>query len=86
MSDEKALIPVEEKLVDFYGDDLTAALVSVGDDQVVYVPLRPICDYLGIDWASQYKRLQRDPGLWEQIRSVVITTTEASKRSPFVSR
>ncbi|WP_188092600.1 RhuM family protein [Azospirillum sp. B21] len=30
-----------------------------------YVPLKPICDNLGIDWSSQHKRVKRDPVLNE---------------------
>lgn len=77
MSEEKALVPVEERQVDFYGDDLTAALVG-SDDQgrpLVYVPVRPICDFLGVDWSSQRQRILRDPVLADEIQRVVVTTT-----------
>jgi hypothetical protein len=72
---EKALVPVEQKQVIFYEDEITAVLVKAGDQQEVYVPLRPICDLLGIDWRSQYRRIQRDPVLSKYMAGVVITTT-----------
>lgn len=72
MSEEKALVPVEQKQVTFYGDELTAVLVENG---VVYIPIRPICDYLGVDWSSQRQRIIRDLVLSEVAKGVVVTTT-----------
>ncbi len=50
MSEETtALMPVEERQVEFYGDKITAVLLPTGDDsQQIYVPIRPICNYLGL--------------------------------------
>lgn len=49
MAEESStLVPVEERTVVFYEDQLTAILVQEDDRQQVYVPLRPICDYLGV--------------------------------------
>ena len=63
MSDEKALIPIEEQKVDFYGDEITTALVNVSGCTMMYVPIRPICEYLGLIWSGQFERIQRDPVL-----------------------
>jgi hypothetical protein len=86
MSDEKTLVLVAEKQVDFYGDVLTAALVRVGEDSVVYVPIRPICDYLGLNWSAQYRRIQRDLVLSKAAMSVAVTATDivAGSRRPHV--
>ena len=57
LSDEQesqALIPIQEKRVNFYGDEIIAMLVEVGGERQVYVPVRQLCHHLGIDWASQY--------------------------------
>ena len=75
MSEEKALLPIEQRDVDFYGDPLTAVLIRTGDTERAYVPIRPLCDFLGIDWASQRKRILRDPVLAEALQRVVIMTT-----------
>lgn len=74
---QQALVPIEERQVDFYGDDITAALVEVGNQEQpqIYVPLRPLCDYLGLDWSSQLKRTRRDEVLADALNSVVIMTT-----------
>jgi hypothetical protein len=68
---EQALTPIEVRTVEFYGDQITGALVRAGDEPEVYVPIRPICDYLGLDWSSQRQRLNRDEVLAEGV--VVIT-------------
>lgn len=78
----KALVPVEEKHVDFYGDELTAALVQEQEASTpqVYVPIRPICEHLGLAWPSQYSRIRRDPVLAEAATSVTVTVTETGQR------
>lgn len=80
MSDEgKALIPVEEKTVDVYGDEVPAVLVQVDDSgrPLVYVPVRPICDYLGVAWSAQRLRINRDPVLSETTERVIVTITDS---------
>ena len=76
-----ALVPIQEKTVEFYGDSITAALVKVepGQAEQVYVPIRPICEYLGLDWSAQYRRIKRDEVLVEKLLSVAITATERGK-------
>lgn len=72
----QSLQVIEQKTVLFYEDEIVAVVVDEAGRQQIYVPLRPICDYLGLDWASQYKRVRRDPVLSEATNSVVVTTTE----------
>ena len=57
MSEEDALIPVEQRQVAFYGDDLIAIR---GNDGHVYVAIGQMCDALGIDRASQTRRIRSD--------------------------
>ncbi len=78
---EKALQPLEQKTVIFYEDEITAVLVAEDEKQEVYVPVRPICDFLGIDWSSQRRRISRDPVLSESTMSVVITATDIDPQS-----
>lgn len=75
--EKAALVPIEEKEVDFYGDTIIAVLVDIeGRDQPrIYVPVRPITNYLGIDWSAQYRRIKRDPILSKEIEGVAVTTT-----------
>ncbi len=71
-TDGKTLVPVEQQEVDFYDDRITAVRMKTGH---VYVPIRPICGYLGIDWSGQRQRILRDPVLSDEMRIVVITPT-----------
>ncbi len=72
-----AIVPVRERFVDFYGDQIVAAQTA---DEEIYVPVRPICVYLGLSWPGQRERINRDPVLAEAIRSVRVTRTEAGER------
>ena len=76
---EKALIPLEQKQVLFYDDEVTAVLVQLGDEQQIYIPLRPICEYLGLNWSAQTRRIRRDPVLSKWTRFVAITVTNPGK-------
>ena len=78
---EDALIPIEEQTIIFYDDQLTAILVQEDNQQRVYVPLRPICEYLGVAWRSQNMRIQRDPVLSDIVRSGIVTIPELGKRT-----
>lgn len=72
MSEENALVPLEQKSVDFYGDEIVAVLVEMNEQQQVLVPVRPICDYLGLSWAGQRQRIHRDEILAEVSSECVI--------------
>ena len=78
MSDT-ALIPVEQKKVVFYDDEITAVLVQIGDEEKVYVPIKPVCDFLGVSWSGQRRRINRDAVLSEETRSVNVTFTEPTR-------
>ena len=76
MSDDKALIPTEEQKVDFYGDEIVAVSLEIDGQHKVYVPLRPICEYLGLSWSSQLQKLREDEVLSEGLSSVLLSNTE----------
>lgn len=76
---ERALVPIEQKQVVFYDDEITAVLVQLEGDEKVYVPIRPICDFLGVSWTGQRRRINRDAVLSEEIRSVNVTFTEPTR-------
>lgn len=69
----KELTIIEQKLVDFQGDQLTAVLAADGE---VYIPLRPVCEGMGLNWSGQRQRINRDPVLSEAVTGVDITYTE----------
>lgn len=57
------------KVVDFYGDQIPAAQ---GTDNEIYVPLRPVASFLGLNISGQQQRIQRDPVLSKRIRRLRI--------------
>src|SRR5690242_2740448 len=75
MSDQTTLVPTEIRSIEFYGDTITGALVQVEDEARIYIPIRPICEYLGLSWGSQYNRIKRDEVLNAEIRGVFIMKT-----------
>lgn len=71
----KTLVPVIQKEVLFYEDVITAVLVEVNGEDQIYVPLRPICDYLGLSYTGQRDRIRRDPVLSESVHLIRISRT-----------
>ncbi len=73
MSDEPTIEQQVEvsitKVVDFYGDQIPAAQ---GTDNEIYVPLRPVATFLGLNISGQQQRIQRDPVLSKRVRRLRI--------------
>lgn len=76
MAETSAIVPLEQKAVEFYGDEIVAVRAAGG---VIYVPVRPICDLLGVDWAGQRRRINRDGVLGAEMQSVAITDREGER-------
>lgn len=72
----KALVPAVQKEVAFYEDTIVAVRLEDGD---IYVPIRPICDNLGVALAGQRERINRDPVLAEMATSVSVTLTQQAR-------
>jgi hypothetical protein len=84
MSDEeRALVPIEQKEVEFYGDDLTAVKA---DDGQVYVALRHLCEALGLNTQAQTRRIQRHPVLLKGYKGVAILATPGGPQRAGVLR
>ena len=76
---DKALVPIEQKQVLFYDDEITAVLVQLKGEEKVYVPVKPICEFLGVSWTGQLRRINRDAVLAEEICSVNVTFIEPNR-------
>lgn len=74
-----AIVPVRSQQVAFQGDSLLAVQV---EDGTVYVVMRPISEALGLSWASQFRRLRRDPILADELRFVAIMETNPQGGDP----
>ena len=71
MTVAQSLVPIEQRDVQFYEDTVVAVRL---EDGTVFVPIKPVCDLLGVDWGGQYRRIQRDPVLSEEVRRVDVTS------------
>ena len=71
-----ALVPQDVREVNFYGDVLSVALM----DDVPDVALRPIIDFIGVEWTAQFQRVQRDDVLNEERRLVVMIGADGKQR------
>jgi hypothetical protein len=79
MGEETALVPRAEKSVDFYGDKISVALVG----EEIYVPLRPVSEYLGLQWNGQRARVMRDEVLSQRTRLVNMKGADGRRREMF---
>jgi hypothetical protein len=68
---ETALVPIEQKEVQFYGDELIAIR---GNDGQIYVAIGQMCDALGLDRASQARRIRSDEVLVDGYQGAVNLT------------
>lgn len=76
MSDEQALTILEQREVNFYDDLIVAILVQEeSGQQVAYVPIRPICDLMGVDRSAQQRRVQRDPVLSQVSKTIPVRSS-----------
>jgi hypothetical protein len=82
---ERALVALRVSQLDFYGDGLMVVLVEIGGERQILVPLRQFCQYLGIDWASHYRKTKRDEILAREMAAVVITTTAGPGQCVFAA-
>ena len=80
---EKALQPIEQKEVDFYGDELTAVRA---DDNQVYVSVSQMCGALGIDPQAQTRRIRRHDILADGFKGVAKLATPGGRQTGYVLR
>jgi P22_AR N-terminal domain len=71
-----AITPLREQIVEFYGDAIPVAQTADGG---VYVPVRPLTDFLGLDFSAQRQRINRDDVLVEQARLVVMARSDGRR-------
>lgn len=73
---DKALVIVEQREVDFYGDELTAVRAADGH---IYVSVRHLCDALGLDRTAQVRRIKRQEILADAFKGGAILTPPSHK-------
>lgn len=84
MSDDKQLTVIEQREIGFYEDQVIAVKVEGG---TVYVPIRPICELIGVAWQPQARKLNSDPILSDVSMSITIRlqTSDSTSRRPQTS-
>ena len=78
---DKTLVPIEERTVGFYDDEIPVAIIEDGE---VYVPLRPLCSFLGVNYRAQRRRIDRDPVLSQYIMEVIFNTAGGPQAVPSI--
>jgi hypothetical protein len=66
--------PVEQKLVALTqagGDEVLAARTETSE---IYLPVKPICTALGVNWGTQFRKIKSDEVLLESIRTLRLQT------------
>ncbi len=74
-----ALVPSVVREVLFDGDVLLVAMVG----NTPYVALRPIAEFLGLEWSAQFRRVQRDDVLAEEAQLVAMAAADGRRRDMF---
>lgn len=80
MAESQSLVPVEQKQVVFYDDEITAVLVEKSGKREVYVSIRQMCELLGVSYQGQIRRINDDPVLSKQVKGVNVTFTPSGNR------
>lgn len=75
---ENTLQPIEQRQINFYGDELTAVRA---DDGHVYVAIRHMCDALGLTVAPQTRRIKRDELLTDGYQGVTVLVTPGGRQT-----
>ncbi len=78
MAKNNNLVPLEQRIVEFYGDELVAVRADNGR---VYVSLRHMCQALDIDMTAQRQRIQRHNVLNEGLGVCKIQTPGGMQNS-----
>ena len=74
--DDVALTVIEQREVEFYGDELTAVRAADGH---IYVSVRHLCDALGLDRAAQVRRIKRQEILFDAYKGGAILTPPSTQ-------
>ena len=83
MEQQTELIPIEQKEIEFYGDELIAIRANDGH---IYVSIRHMCRALQIDDQGQRQRIRRHSILSEGERVCKIHTHQRGLQSSYVLR
>ncbi len=66
-----------ERVVDFYGDNIPVAQVGAEE---LFVPLKPLAEFLGLDYSSQHRRVRSDSEMADFCRLVRMRVQASGQR------
>ena len=72
-------MPTEISFVNFNSTPV-ATVINTETGQV-FVPVKPICEAIGVDWGSQYTKIQQDEVLNSTIVQCIITASDGKQRN-----
>src|SRR3954469_1544074 len=61
----------EQRAIELLGDEILAIRMS---NSLIYLPVRTLCDGLGLDRTAQVRRIKRDETLREDLQEVTVET------------
>jgi len=76
----RALVPVDQRRVALMEGDEVLAVRA--EDGTIYLPLRPVCESLGLSYRPQRRRIQRDPSLEEGVQEIRLETGGGRQATP----
>ncbi len=76
----QALVPVDQRQVALV--DGSEVLAVRAEDGTIYLPLRPMCESLGLSYRPQRRRIARDPALEEGMRDIRLETGGGRQATP----
>jgi hypothetical protein len=83
MAKNEQFLPVKQRALDFYGDNLTA--IRANDDRI-YAGLTQMCNALGLDPQGQRRRIERHAVMSKGLKGVDNLSTPGGTQSGYVLR
>ncbi len=71
---EVVIEPVEQKLVALTRSGVDEVLAARTETSEIYLPIKPICTALGVNWGTQFRKIKSDDVLTESTRTLRLQT------------
>jgi hypothetical protein len=69
----ESIVPAEQRTAEFYGEELIALRDGTG---AIWVPLRRLCEAIGVAFPSQLTKVTQDPVMSEHLRRAPVTLAD----------
>src|SRR5437868_3448457 len=70
-TEQQAILVRDQRQVQVMDDQLLAARIA---DGTIYLPVRALCEVLGLDRAAQVRRIKRDEAMREDLHEMAVET------------